>query len=98
MRDELEVDLAQLEQVAARLGGLAKFMAEQLAILDHKAAVLHTSGWSGATAAAHAAAHQEWSGAAKKFAGQVAAMSADAQHAHQHFTAASDRNVRMLRG
>jgi WXG100 family type VII secretion target len=92
--DRFRVDLAQLDQIAIRLAGLAGYMSDQFAELDRRVAALHDGSWSGQAASAHAEAHREWSAGAAEFHHGVADMQAAAKKAHAHYTSAINANRR----
>ena len=91
------VDLDELENVIARLNGLAGFVHDRLDELDRRVGALHTSSWSGTAAAAHADAHREWSADAKEFNDGIAEMRDAAKNAHTNYDKAINTNRRIFR-
>ncbi|MET9213260.1 MULTISPECIES: WXG100 family type VII secretion target [unclassified Nocardia] len=98
MAAEFKVDLDHLDQIVSKLAGLAGFVADHLDVIDDKVAGLVGTGWEGVAAEAYRVAHEEWVTGAREFAEGIRDMSAGANAAHGHYTAAVDVNVRMLRG
>ncbi|MGQ4598687.1 WXG100 family type VII secretion target [Nocardia sp. R6R-6] len=84
-----------MEAVTARIEGLNGFVDESLDEIEKRIAALHTS-WSGEAAAAHAAAHLEWTTAAGKIRDGLAKMRAAATAARQQYESASAANLSML--
>ncbi|MEV6555824.1 WXG100 family type VII secretion target [Nocardia sp. NPDC051756] len=97
MTDEFHVDLDHLDQLVARLSGLAGFLRAHLAELDRKVADLQTGIWDGTAAAAYVEAHRQWAVGAQEFAEGVTEMSEAASRAHVHYTEAATLNLNMLR-
>ncbi|RDI52660.1 WXG100 family type VII secretion target [Nocardia mexicana] len=97
MGSQFSVDLEQLDQVVARLNGLAGFVRDHLDGLDDKVAGL-SGFWESVAAQAYTEAHREWSTGAREFADGVAEMSDAARKAHERYTRAVDLNLRMWRG
>ncbi len=89
------VDLEHLEQVTARVHGLAGFVEDSLAGLDARIATAHQQ-WSGAAAEEHTAAHRDWMHAATTVQDGIAAMHAAAKTAHDAYTATAAANNRRL--
>ncbi|WP_194838696.1 WXG100 family type VII secretion target [Nocardia sp. XZ_19_369] len=98
MSAEFQVDLDHLDEIVARLAGLAGFVAERLDEVDDKVATLAGSGWEGVAAQAYAQAHREWATGAREFADGVREMSDAARKAHSAYGRAIEINLRMLKG
>jgi WXG100 family type VII secretion target len=89
------VDLEHLEQVTARVHGLAGFVEDSMAGLDARTTTAHQQ-WSGVAAEKHAAAHRDWMNAATTVRDGIAAMHAAAKTAHEAYTATVAANNRAL--
>ncbi|MFD4355729.1 WXG100 family type VII secretion target [Nocardia sp. NPDC058518] len=98
MGSEFKVDLDDIEQVIAKLGGLAGFIAEHLDEIDDQVAGLVGTGWESVAADAYQGAHQRWSLGARDFVDGIRDMSTAAKAAHSRYTNAIDINYRMLQG
>ncbi|MFF3226423.1 WXG100 family type VII secretion target [Nocardia suismassiliense] len=98
MTDEFHVDLDHLDQLVARLSGLAGFLRDHLAELERKVADLGAGSWDGIAAAAYTEAHRRWATGALEFVDGVNDMSDAAKRAHGHYTEAMTLNLNMLRG
>ncbi|WP_067894982.1 WXG100 family type VII secretion target [Nocardia vaccinii] len=97
MSSKFTVDLDQLDQVVARLTGLAGFLTEHLDQLDHKIQALPEGSWKSAAATAYKDAHTRWLAAACEFTDGVSTAADAAQKAHGRYTDAVATNYRMLR-
>ncbi|WP_378733692.1 WXG100 family type VII secretion target [Nocardia brasiliensis] len=98
MSSEFSVDLEHLDQIVARLAGLAGFVAEHLDEIDDKVATLHGTGWESVAAQAYADAHRGWATGAREFVEGVREMSDAARQAHTRYTRAIAINNKMLEG
>ncbi|KAA8884300.1 WXG100 family type VII secretion target [Nocardia colli] len=97
MTDQFTVDLQELEQIIARLSGLAGFIAEHLDEIDDKIATLRGTGWEGVAAQAYSEAHEQWIEGAREFTDGIRDMSDAAKSAHTAYTEAADTNTKMMR-
>lgn len=97
MTEYFAVDLDELEQMVARLAGLAGFVTEHLDEIDQRVASLQGSAWEGVAARAYSDAHRQWAVGAREFVDGIRAMSDVAKAAHGHYTAAVETNLKMLR-
>ncbi|UGT53128.1 WXG100 family type VII secretion target [Nocardia asteroides] len=98
MGTEFSVDMDRLDQIVARLAGLAGFVADHLDDIDDHVATLKGTAWEGVAADAYQIAHQQWVTAAREFAEGIRDMSTAAKAAHSRYTTAADTNKRMLQG
>ncbi|WP_040782108.1 WXG100 family type VII secretion target [Nocardia pneumoniae] len=98
MSSQFSVDLDHLDQIVARLSGLAGFIADHLDEIDDKVATLQGSGWESVAAQAYADAHRQWATGAREFAEGIRDMSDAARTAHEDYTYAIELNRKMLRG
>ncbi|WP_067819191.1 WXG100 family type VII secretion target [Nocardia inohanensis] len=89
------VDLEKLDNLAARIGGLAGFIADQLTAIDQKAKEVGAT-WSGGAAAAYAEAHAKWHTGATDVQEGLTAVQASVKTAHQAYTGAVAANLRIL--
>ncbi len=96
MGSEFSVNMDQLDQIVARLAGLAGFVADNLDDVDDHVATLKGTSWEGVAADAYEVAHQQWIAAARTFAEGVGDMSDAAKAAHSRYTSAAEMNKRML--
>ncbi|MGO4616309.1 WXG100 family type VII secretion target [Nocardia sp. 2YAB30] len=97
MTDPFTVDLHELEQIIARLSGLAGFIADHLDEIDDRIATLRGTGWEGIAAQAYSEAHQQWVAGARELAEGIRDMSDAAKTAHNAYTEAADVNSKMMR-
>ncbi|WP_225728774.1 MULTISPECIES: WXG100 family type VII secretion target [unclassified Nocardia] len=97
MTNPFTVDLDELEQIIARLSGLAAFVADHLDEIDRRVETLRGSGWDGVAAEAYSAAHQQWISGAREFAQGIRDMSDAAKTAHGAYSEAADVNSKMMR-
>ncbi|MGW6424420.1 WXG100 family type VII secretion target [Nocardia sp. NPDC055053] len=86
----------QLDQIVARLAGLAGFVADHLDDIDDQVAKLKGTSWEGLAADAYQVAHQQWITGAREFAEGISDMSDAAKAAHGRYSTAADANKRML--
>ncbi|MFJ2665252.1 WXG100 family type VII secretion target [Nocardia fluminea] len=98
MGSQFSVDMDQLDQIIARIAGLAGFVADHLDQIDDKVATLKGSTWEGLAADAYQVAHTQWVSGAQEFAEGLRDMSAAAKSAHTRYTSAADLNKKMLEG
>ncbi|MFE6924109.1 WXG100 family type VII secretion target [Nocardia sp. NPDC057663] len=96
MGSEFSVDMDQLDQIVARLAGLAGFVADHLDDIDDQVAKLKGTSWEGLAADAYQVAHLQWVTGAREFAEGIRDMSDAAKAAHGRYTTAADANKRML--
>jgi len=92
------VDLDELDQIVARLSGLAGFIEEHLDEIDDKVATLAGTGWESIAAQAYTDAHRQWTRGAREFTDGIRSMSDAAQRAHNRYSSAADVNKQMLQG
>ncbi|MEU4813739.1 WXG100 family type VII secretion target [Nocardia fluminea] len=98
MTDSFSVDLDQVEQIIARLAGLAGFIADHVDQIDDKAAAtLAGTGWEGFAAQAYDTLQQQWSTGAREFVDGILNMSEAATAAHNSYTDAGAVNTRLFR-
>src|SRR5690554_2212686 len=98
MTSEFSIDLDHLEQVVTRLGGLVGTVSGNLDELVSRVSVLLQSGeWTGAAAAAYAAAHGKWVTGARELVEGLGQMQQAAKTAHTAYTDVEEMNVRMAR-
>ncbi|MBH0778839.1 WXG100 family type VII secretion target [Nocardia bovistercoris] len=93
---EFSVDIADLDQLVARLSGLAGFIEDHLDEIDDKVATLTGTGWEGVAAQAYSDAHRQWATGAREFTDGVRAMSDAANRARLRYRTAADINKQML--
>ncbi|MFE7798667.1 WXG100 family type VII secretion target [Nocardia sp. NPDC057440] len=67
MSSRFSVDLEHLDEIVARLSGLAGFIGEHLDEIDDRVATLSDTGWEGVAAQAYAEAHTQWVTGAREF-------------------------------
>ena len=96
MASQFSVDLEHLDQVVARLTGLAGFIDDHLDDIHQRVTELQGTGWEGIAARAYDDAHREWIAGAKEFVDGVRDMSDAAKAAHAAYTRALETNRRML--
>ncbi|MEU2043466.1 WXG100 family type VII secretion target [Nocardia niwae] len=95
---EFTVDVDHLDQIVARLSGLAGFISDHLDDLDDKVAGLTGTGWESVAGRAYFEAHTKWVTAAREFAEGVRDMSDAARNAHSKYINAAEVNKQMLNG
>lgn len=93
---EFSVNMDQLDQIVARIAGLAGFVADHLDDIDDQVATLKGSNWEGIAADAYHVAHAQWTTGAREFADGLRDMSAAAKSAHTRYGDAADINKKML--
>lgn len=98
MATEFSVDLDHLDQVVARLSGLAGYLTDQLDQIDDRVATLRGTGWESVAARAYSDAHRVWADGAREFVEGVQGIRDALQTAHEAYTEAADVNSRMMRG
>ncbi|WP_216905941.1 WXG100 family type VII secretion target [Nocardia noduli] len=98
MSGEFTFDSNEIEQLVARLSGLAGFIAERLEEIDRRVAGIAESGWNSVAAAAYQEAHQRWASDAREFATGIYEMSDAAKAAHESYTRATEANLKMTGG
>jgi WXG100 family type VII secretion target len=98
MSGQFGVDLEHLDQVVARLNGLAGFLTETFDEIDRRVKTLQNGSWEGVAAQAYSDAHAQWLTGAKEFAQGVTDATAAAREAHGHYTRSVDTNGTMLNG
>ncbi|MFE9577210.1 WXG100 family type VII secretion target [Nocardia sp. NPDC006044] len=96
MSSEFTVDLDRLDDVVAKLSGLAGYIAEHLDEIDDRVATLTNTGWEGVAAQAYTDAHAQWVSGAREFVEGVRDMSDAAKAAHGRYTQAQDTNFTMF--
>ncbi|ORI21108.1 WXG100 family type VII secretion target [Rhodococcus sp. 1168] len=97
MSTPFRVELDDLDDLIARINGLAGFIRDELDELDRRAAALIGPGWEGPAAHAYADSHNQWSYAASAFVEHVHRMEALTRKAHDGYLSATDMNTHMLR-
>ncbi|MEU4430035.1 WXG100 family type VII secretion target [Nocardia sp. NPDC001965] len=97
MSTEFTVDVERLDNLVARLAGLAGYLTEQLDLIDDKVATLD-GAWETVAANAYRDAHRLWSTGAREFATGLADISDAARTAHTRYTTAAEVNRKMLDG
>ncbi|RJO72930.1 WXG100 family type VII secretion target [Nocardia panacis] len=98
MSSQFSVDLDHLDEIVARLSGLAGFVGEHLDEIDHRVATLTGSGWGSVAAQAYAEAHTQWVTGAREFVEGVREVSDAAKAAHARYSRAVDTNFKMFSG
>ncbi|WP_019928521.1 WXG100 family type VII secretion target [Nocardia sp. BMG111209] len=98
MDDGLQVDLDRLDDIVARLSGLAGFITEKLDAIDHAVTNLGPTVWNSEAAAAYQDAHRRWATQAHDFADGVRTAHEAARLAHEKVRRAVELNGRMLHG
>jgi len=93
---EFSVNIDDLDQLVARLSGLAGFIEDHLDEIDEKVATLTGTGWEGIAAQAYSDAHRQWVTGAREFTDGVRTMSDAANRAHTRYSTAADINKQML--
>lgn len=89
------VNLAELDNITARLQGLIGFVEQCLTQIESRVAVVQST-WSGEAADAHAAAHRDWLAGAQDMRDGLERMRTAARIAHDNYASASATNVAML--
>ncbi|MFD0362803.1 WXG100 family type VII secretion target [Nocardia sp. GCM10030253] len=98
MSSEFQVDLDHLDEIVARLSGLAGFISEHLDEIDDRVATLTNTGWESIAAQAYTEAHREWVTGAREFTEGIQDMSEAARKAHTSYSRAIELNLKMLKG
>ncbi|MGQ4601642.1 WXG100 family type VII secretion target [Nocardia sp. R6R-6] len=93
---EFSFNLEHLDQIVARLSGLAGFITDHLDDIDNKIAALAGTGWESIAAQAYMDAHRQWADAAREFAEGIRDISDAARKAHQRYSNAAEVNNQML--
>ncbi|MQY31346.1 WXG100 family type VII secretion target [Nocardia aurantia] len=96
MDSELRVDLERLDDIVARLSGLAGFVTEKLDSIDDAVASFAPGVWNSEAAAAYQDAHRRWAREARDFAEGVRTAHEAARLAHAKVSRAVELNGRML--
>ncbi|MCX4096656.1 WXG100 family type VII secretion target [Nocardia sp. alder85J] len=96
--DKFTVDLAHLDQIVARMNGLAGFLTDTFDEIDRRVKALHSGDWDSVAASAHADAHNKWIGEAREFAQGVADATGAAKRIHARYNTAVEVNTKMLKG
>ncbi|KAA8887981.1 WXG100 family type VII secretion target [Nocardia colli] len=96
MSSEFTVDLDHLDEVVAKLSGLAGFVGEHLVEIDDRVSTLTGTGWEGIAAQAYAEAHAQWIAGAREFVEGLQDMSDAAKAAHTRYMRAIDTNYKMF--
>ncbi|GGK53321.1 WXG100 family type VII secretion target [Nocardia camponoti] len=96
MDSQFSVDMDELDQIVARISGLAGYVAEHLDQIDDQVATLKGGTWEGLAADAYQVAHTQWITGAQEFAEGLRDMSAAAKSAHTRYGNAADLNKKML--
>ena len=91
------VDLAELDDVIARMTHFQELLDRQLTHLDTTVAHLHLT-WTGVAATAQKAAHEEWTSGAREMHEGLGEMIAAARLAHELYQAAVAANQAMWEG
>ncbi|GGN94260.1 hypothetical protein GCM10011610_57000 [Nocardia rhizosphaerihabitans] len=93
---EFSVNMDELDQIVARIAGLAGYVADHLDDIDDQVATLKGSSWEGIAADAYQIAHTQWATGAREFADGLRDMSTAAKSAHTRYGNAADINKKML--
>ncbi len=86
-----QVDLAELDNITARVGNFIGFLADSLTALEQRMAALHTT-WGGEAATAQRDAFRQWAAGVTDAAEGIDAMRNAARAAHDRYTAAIETN------
>ncbi|MGM7646331.1 WXG100 family type VII secretion target [Nocardia sp. JW2] len=86
----------QLDQIVARIAGLAGFIADHVDDIDEKVAALKGSAWEGIAADAYQVAHTQWVTGAREFVDGLRDMGTAAASAHSRYGDAAALNKKML--
>ena len=84
---DFTVDLERLDQLVLRLSDLARYLTDQLDLIDDRVATLDGS-WETLAADAYRDAHQLWAVGAREFGTGLAEISDAARAAHDRYTRA----------
>ncbi|MEV4209154.1 WXG100 family type VII secretion target [Nocardia salmonicida] len=93
---EFSVNMDQLDQIVARIAGLAGYVADHLDDIDDQVATLKGGSWEGIAADAYQVAHTQWVSGAREFADGLRDMSTAAKSAHTRYGNAAEINKKML--
>ncbi|WP_227837499.1 WXG100 family type VII secretion target [Nocardia aurantia] len=94
----MRVDLERLDDIVARLSGLAGFITEKLDAIDNAVASFGPGVWNSDAAEAYQNAHRRWATDARDFAEGVQTAHEAARLAHEKVRRAVELNGRMLGG
>ncbi|MFF3225010.1 WXG100 family type VII secretion target [Nocardia suismassiliense] len=89
------VDLAKLEELAARMRAYKAAVADRLAELEAKAKEVE-GVWVGAAAVAYSEAHTEWAAGVTDMQDGLATPEEALKKAHESYTNAASRTLRIL--
>ncbi|CAM4431059.1 WXG100 family type VII secretion target [Nocardia ninae] len=89
------VDLAKLEELAARMRAYRAAVADRLAELEAKAKEVE-GVWVGAAAVAYSEAHTEWAAGVTDMQDGLAALEDALKKAHESYTNAASQTLRIL--
>ncbi|UAK32118.1 WXG100 family type VII secretion target [Nocardia asteroides] len=95
MTAPFRVDLAELDDITARVAGFAGFLEDSLVGIQQRITAVQ-AGWSGPSATAANDAFARWLTGAQDVAEGIREMQAAAVAAHQRYTAAVAANLEML--
>ncbi|WP_054815712.1 WXG100 family type VII secretion target [Nocardia arizonensis] len=90
------VDIAELEQIIARVSGFIGFLEDSLQGLQQRISAVQQT-WTGAAADAQAEAFREWTAGATDVSDGIAVMRQAIVDARDRYEAAATANLRMLR-
>lgn len=96
MTGRFRVDTDQLSQLIEQMTRFDQHLESMLDGVDTKVTQLHAT-WTGAAAAQHLQAHNQWQHGAQEMRDALAAMRQNATTAHQNYTNAVAANVSMWR-
>ncbi|WP_194834050.1 WXG100 family type VII secretion target [Nocardia sp. XZ_19_369] len=89
------VDLAKLEELAARMRAYKAAVADRLAELEAKAKEVE-GVWVGAAAVAYSEAHTEWAAGVTDMQDGLATLEKALKKAHESYTNAASQTLRIL--
>ncbi|WP_107654150.1 WXG100 family type VII secretion target [Nocardia suismassiliense] len=89
------VDLAKLEELAARMRAYKAAVADRLAELEAKAKEVE-GVWVGAAAVAYSEAHTEWAAGVTDMQDGLATLEDALKKAHESYTNAASQTLRIL--
>ncbi|WP_433576077.1 WXG100 family type VII secretion target [Nocardia brasiliensis] len=95
MPEAFRVDLAELEDIQARIRGFVGFLSDSLAEIQQRTSAAQAN-WNGPSALAAEAAFTRWLAGANDVAEGIEAMRAAANAAHTRYTNAVAANLAML--
>lgn len=96
--DDFGVDLEELDQIIAKLTGLAGFLTDTFDEIDRRVKTLNNGSWDGVAAQAYTDVYNKWLSGAREFTQGVSDATDAAREAHGHYTQAVDINGKMLNG